>query len=267
VPLLRDSLIVASVGYFRGSENPDTLTSPMPPGLNRIRIWIPLLLLASFSGLAQIPAPPYPGKLIDLGGRRLHLNCSGKGSPTVLVENGGGSFSMEWTLVQQIVSKDTRICTYDRAGYAWSDHGPMDESIEQVMDDLHLLLRKAAIPTPLIVVCQSLGCIYARAYQRRYPEQIAGLIFVDGTHDEGVTLVQAGERKPISLITREQLPRKWPTIPPHQQAGGDPGLSTMRPSRRWGTRWWWYGQMWATQPDRTTPQELLRSSTGPPAIS
>lgn len=165
--------------------------------------------LLALTNLAHAQTPVPPGKLIDLGGRRLHLNCVGKGSPTAFIENGGGSFSIEWTLVQQLVTKDTRICAYDRGGYAWSDHGPMDEGIEQVMDDLHRLLRKAGIPTPVIMVCQSLGCLYTRAYQRRYPEQIAGLVFLDGSHDESITLVLAGERKPIGLITREQLPQAY----------------------------------------------------------
>src|SRR5215469_2572343 len=109
-----------------------------------VQITLCALLLTTFASQAQTPPPP--GQLIDIGGgRRLHLNCVGTGSPTVLAENGGGSFSVEWTLVQQLVSKTTRICAYDRAGYAWSDHGPIDESIEQIMDDLHLLMRKASI--------------------------------------------------------------------------------------------------------------------------
>src|SRR4051794_21880018 len=73
-------------------------------------------------------ADPAPlGEMVDLGGRRLHLNCTGSGTPAVMVENGGGSFSIEWALVQLDVAKQTRICTYDRAGYAWSDRGPVDD--------------------------------------------------------------------------------------------------------------------------------------------
>lgn len=174
-----------------------------------IPLWAPTLLLTSVASFAQVSQSNPPGDLVDLGGRRLHMHCVGTGSPTVLVENGGGSFSVEWTLVQQLVAKTMRICSYDRAGYAWSDLGPMDEGIEQVMDDLHLLVRQSSIKTPLIVVCQSLGCIFARAYQRRFPEQVAGFVFVDGTHDEGITLVLDGKRIPISLLSREQLPRAY----------------------------------------------------------
>jgi len=164
------------------------------------------LTLASLTALAQTPTPP--GRLIDIGGRRLHLNCIGTGPPTVVVENGGGGFSGEWILVQQLVSTPphaTRICTYDRAGHAWSDHGPLDESASQVSDDLHLLLRKANIPSPIILIGQSLGCFFAQAYQRRYPEQVAGMLLIDGTHDDSSTLVYNRQRIPIGLIPRDQL--------------------------------------------------------------
>src|SRR6476620_10663245 len=83
--------------------------------------------LATTPGVAQSTetAPQAPGRLIDIGGRRLHLNCVGDGSPTVVVENGGGAFSVDWALVQPEVARTTRICTYDRAGYAWSNPGPL----------------------------------------------------------------------------------------------------------------------------------------------
>jgi len=113
---------------------------------------------------------------------------------------------VEWALVQTAVASFARICTYDRAGYAWSDRGPVDDGIEQIMDDLTLLLRKARIPPPYVLVGQSLGSLYARAYQRRFPEQVAGLVFVDGTHDEDVRMVVDGKRQPLSLLTRDQLP-------------------------------------------------------------
>jgi pimeloyl-ACP methyl ester carboxylesterase len=199
-----------------------------------------VLTLATAGALAQTPSPP--GQLIDLGGRRLHLNCVGTGSPTVFVENGGGGFSVEWILVQQLVAKETRICTYDRAGYAWSDHGPMDEGVEQTMDNLHLLMRKASIPTPIIMVCQSLGCFFARAYQRRYPEQIAGLVFVDGSHDDSITLVLDGKRLPMSQVSRDQLPRAYeeyrrglPTLKPG--AANDPPYNRLPPDLQTARHW------------------------------
>jgi len=162
-----------------------------------------LTLLGIVAG-EEAPAPP--GQLIDLGGRRLHLNCAGTGPLTVVVENGGGSFSVEWKLVQDAVARFARICVYDRAGYAWSDRGPVDEGIEQITGDLHLLLRTAHIPPPYVMVGQSLGALYLRAYQRRFPEQVAGLVFLDGSHDEDVRLVVDGKRVPLCLLSREQVP-------------------------------------------------------------
>jgi pimeloyl-ACP methyl ester carboxylesterase len=167
---------------------------------------MPLLCIAAALGQGQEPVPP--GELIDLGGRRLHLNCAGvAGAPTVIVQNGGGSFSVEWALVQSAVESFARICTYDRAGYAWSDRGPVDDGIEEIMDDLNLLLRKARIASPYVLVGHSLGALYARAYQRRFQEQVARLVFVDGTHDEDIRILVDGKRRALSLLTRDQLPR------------------------------------------------------------
>jgi len=156
---------------------------------------------------SQEQQPKPPGTLVDIGGRKLHLNCQGVGSPTVVVETGGGSFSMEWALVQAPVSKFTRICVYDRAGYAWSDRGAVDDGISEIVDDLHLLLSAAEIKPPYVLVGQSLGSLYARAYQRRFPEQVTGMVFVDGTHENDIRLVVNGQRTALSQITPEQVPR------------------------------------------------------------
>jgi hypothetical protein len=77
-------------------------------------------LVFAGSAVAAAPKPKPTGKLVDLGGHKLHVYCTGRGSPTVVVENGLGDFSFDWILVQNRVSRFTRICTYDRAGYAWS---------------------------------------------------------------------------------------------------------------------------------------------------
>ncbi len=103
-----------------------------------------LLFALPRAGSAQdnIAAPPPLGRLIDLGGRRLHLHCTGAGTPTVVVEDGSSGFSMEWALVQRLVERFTRICSYDRAGYARSDRGPEENTVEETMDDLHHLLER-----------------------------------------------------------------------------------------------------------------------------
>lgn len=232
-----------------------------PPNLNQIRAVMPKIICMIFLmriggawGLASIamliacgamflPAQPPPiGDLVDLGGRRLHLHCVGTGSPSVLIENGGGSFSMEWVLVQSLLQKDRRSCSYDRAGYGWSDPGPLDEAIEQVVDDEHLLIRKAGLRTPLVLVCQSLGCLFARAYQRRFPEQISGMVFVDGTSDEEIRMPVNGERKSISTLTREQLPsafEEYRRSLPVLKAGNaaDPPFDRLPPDLQLARHW------------------------------
>src|SRR6267154_4674224 len=91
-----------------------------------------IVLLVMFT-LAHAEKPqqyPPPGELIDIGGRKLHLYCTGKGTPTVVLMAGGGAFSIDWALVQAEVAQNTRVCSYDRAGLAWSDPGPADETVE-----------------------------------------------------------------------------------------------------------------------------------------
>ena len=139
--------------------------------------------------------PPAPGQLVDIGGCRLHLLCSGKGSPTVVAENGASGFSIDWALVQPEVAKFTRICTYDRAGFAWSDPGPEFDTVEQAMDDLHLLLRTAKIAPPYILVGHSIGGLYVRAFQRRYPGEVKGMVLVDATPEDDFKYMVGGVDK------------------------------------------------------------------------
>jgi pimeloyl-ACP methyl ester carboxylesterase len=161
-------------------------------------IW-PLL-----SAHAQQP-PAAPGRLIDLGGRRLHLNCTGAGTPTVIAESGSGAFSIDWAIVQPQVAKFTRFCSYDRAGYAWSDPGPVRDSVEQTVDDLHLLLRTADIRPPYVLVGASLGGLFIRAYQRRYPSQVVGLVFDDSTTEKSLGFPINGKNKFITDISAQEI--------------------------------------------------------------
>jgi pimeloyl-ACP methyl ester carboxylesterase len=162
--------------------------------------------LSTISLMAQIPPEPPPlGSLIDIGGRRIHLHCTGNGSPTVVVENGDDAFSIDWALVQPGVSRFTRICTYDRAGYAWSDPGPITDMVDEISGDLRLVLQTAEIKPPYVLVGASMGGAYIRAYQRRNPGQVVGMVFVDATADEGIEYEIDGKSKPASLVTADEL--------------------------------------------------------------
>ena len=165
------------------------------------------LALATARPLSQSPSVTVSpvGRLVDVGGRRLHQICSGAGLPVVVVENGAGAFAVDWTRVQAEVATFTTICTYDRAGYAWSDPGPAFDLIEQTIDDLHLLLQASGVKPTYVMVGASLGAIYVRAYQRRFPEAVGGIVFVDGTHDEAITFMSEGTRTPISQLSARQL--------------------------------------------------------------
>ncbi|NMB78142.1 MAG: alpha/beta hydrolase [Methanomicrobiales archaeon] len=122
---------------------------------------------------------PAPGDLYDVDGARMHLRCMGNGTPTVIMEAGSGDCSLSWILVQQNVSPFTRVCTYDRAGYGWSDPLPGPVTARNVTGRLHTLLSQADIPAPYVLAGHSLGGIYVRSYAHRYPGEVAGLVLVD----------------------------------------------------------------------------------------
>jgi pimeloyl-ACP methyl ester carboxylesterase len=133
-----------------------------------------LLLATPHAQTGDIGSPP--GRLVDIGGRRLHLNCTGQGSPTVVFENGGGAFSIDWALVQPPIAKTTRACPYDRARHAWSDPSPDAETPASVARDLHALLTAAGKKPPYVLAGHSMGGIYVRIFERRYPGEVAGLV-------------------------------------------------------------------------------------------
>ena len=143
-----------------------------------------LMLLAITSAAQAQLEPKPPGKLVDLGGHRLHVNCTGSGGPTVVVENGLGDFSFDWVLVQESVSRFARICTYDRAGYAWSDPGPKPRTYAQLNLELHDALRKLKERGPFILVGHSFGGPVIRNFAAAYPRDVAGMIFVDAAQED-----------------------------------------------------------------------------------
>jgi len=163
------------------------------------------LLVSAAVLKAQEPVPPPLGELVDIGGRRLHIHRNGSGSPTVVTESGSSSFSIERALVQNRVSAFTQICSYDRAGFAWSDRGPAENTVEETMDDLYLLLRAAHLQPPYVLVGHSLGGMYVRAYQRRHPDDVVGLVLVDPTPEEDAEYLYAGKSTQGILLNYDQL--------------------------------------------------------------
>jgi pimeloyl-ACP methyl ester carboxylesterase len=133
---------------------------------------------------AQQVAPKPLGRMVDLGGHRLHVNCTGIGNPTIVVENGLGDFSFDWILVQSRVSRFTRICTYDRAGYAWSDPGPKPRTYAQLNLELHDALAKLGERGPFILVGHSFGGPVITNFAVTYPREVAGMVFVDAAQED-----------------------------------------------------------------------------------
>lgn len=131
---------------------------------------------------------PPQGELVDIGGFRLHLNCIGQGTPTVVMDAGGGAPSITWGLVPSEIAKFTRVCTYDRAGLGWSDRNPrIPRTSQQSVDELHLLLTKAKINPPYVLVGHSLGGVNMRLYANQHPEDVVGLVLVDSSHEKQMT--------------------------------------------------------------------------------
>ncbi len=133
---------------------------------------------------------PPPGRLIavsepDVGGRKLHLNCRGTGSPTVIVETGSGVPSFHWWSIQNQLAKILHVCTYDRAGYGWSDPAPRGRSIEDRAKDLHRLLHNAQVAGPYVLVGHSYGGFIVRLFARDFPNEVTGVVLVDAA-EEGV---------------------------------------------------------------------------------
>lgn len=158
-------------------------------GLGALVLAVLLMVIgATYEAFARRAAakqfPPH-GKLVDIGGRRLHLDCRGSGSPTVIFESGLDSIgSLSWAAVHDSVATVTRACAYDRAGIMWSDPKSTPQSADAIADDLHAVLQAAGEAGPFIFAGHSLGGPYIMTYTRKYPAQVAGLVFVDASHPD-----------------------------------------------------------------------------------
>ena len=127
-------------------------------------------------------ARPHTGELIDVGGYRIHVTDRGHGGPAVVILHGAGDCSYSWMHIRKEVAKFTRVVTYDRAGMGSSEPGPAPTAIHTV-HELHTMLSKAGIPGPYVLAGHSLGGLVARLYALEHPDQVAGLVFLDSTHE------------------------------------------------------------------------------------
>ena len=165
----------------------------------------------------SLPPPlPAPGRLVDVGGWRLHLHCTGQarpGQPTVILEPGIGAFSVEWSLVQPRVAGFARVCSYDRAGSGWSEWGPHPRTLRQIVYELHTLLERSGERGPFVLVGASYGGWLVRVYQRTYPDEVAGLVLVDAGANDPLRFTPDGR-----VVRSSQLLQHKP-IPPVRTSG------------------------------------------------
>ena len=123
--------------------------------------------------------PTRPGRLVDVGTHRLHLHCAGEGTPTVIFDAALGASSLSWSLVHTPVAQVTRACVYDRAGFGWSDAGPLPRTAGRIADELFVLLQAAQVPGPYVLVGHSFGGLVMRLFAARHPADVAGLVLIE----------------------------------------------------------------------------------------
>ena len=143
--------------------------------------------------VACASAPPTPEPtllrlsldgLVDVGGYNLYVNCRGFGAPTVVLDAGLGVASDSWVLVQPEVAEFTRVCIYDRAGVGQSDVGPQPRTSKQIATELHALLNHSGVEPPYVLVGHSFGGLNMRMYASAYPDEVAGMVLVDASHED-----------------------------------------------------------------------------------
>lgn len=162
----------------------------MPSRSGRVLLYLVFAVLAissvgggheTISEAVDANAYPMPGTLIGVGGHGLHLNCTGSGSPTVVLEPGAGEMSSNMGWITPAVARHTQVCVYDRAGRGWSETADTPQDGARIATDLHTLLHRAGIPGPYVLAGHSFGGLYVRIFAAHYPDEVAGLVLVDST--------------------------------------------------------------------------------------
>jgi pimeloyl-ACP methyl ester carboxylesterase len=156
-----------------------------------------LVVVAALTGTAyqwiatrrDLARTPPPGRLVDIGGHRLHIWCSGSGAPSVILEAGLGGSSADWGFVQPEVAGFTQVCSYDRAGMGYSDPGPSPRTTRRITYELVQLLDRTGITGQVVLVGASIGGLAVRVFASEHPQRTAGLVLVDASHEDQDTEV------------------------------------------------------------------------------
>lgn len=159
-----------------------------PKSLTKLFLTIVLLLPAvpvtAEGHLDELWIPP--GQLISVGTHRLHIYCQGENNnkPTVLIDSGLGGFSLEWREIQNKLSGQYQICSYDRAGYGWSDPGPFPRTTKTIVAELKILLESADVSPPYVLIGHSFGGYNMMYFAKTFPDDVAGLVLIDSSHPD-----------------------------------------------------------------------------------
>ncbi len=150
------------------------------------------------------------GRFINLGLQVMYIDCLGEKSPTVLIDVGLGDASANWLKIAKELSKDVRVCLYDRAGYGWSDPGPGSRTTAQIVHELNMLLEFSDELGPYVMVGHSFGGFSARYFAATYPEKTVGVVLIDSSHPDQIyrlsPLDQHNKKRPLKLGRAEPAP-------------------------------------------------------------
>src|SRR5579862_6318024 len=173
-----------------------TSAFPSPPShplLRRIALGL-LLLVVVFAGAGFLYENiseardrrfnPAPGHLVKVDGKRMHIDCTGEGSPAVILESGLGETYVSWRKVQPQIAKFTLVCSYDRAGLGYSDSTSGPRTSQVMAEQLHALLQAARIEPPYVLVGHSMGGFNVRLFASLYRDEVAGIVLVDSSHPD-----------------------------------------------------------------------------------
>lgn len=175
------------------NDSPVSAPPQRHPWLRRVFVGLLLFVLSlAFAGMMYENISearnrrfnPMPGKLFDVGGYRMHIDCTGQGSPAVILDAGLGDTYYSWHKVQPQIAQFTRVCSYDRAGIGYSDSSSRPRTSKVIAQELHALLQAAGVAPPYILVGHSMGGYDVRLYASLYRNQVAGMVLVDSSHPD-----------------------------------------------------------------------------------
>jgi pimeloyl-ACP methyl ester carboxylesterase len=161
-------------------------------GIGLIVLGIGLTIWQSWSSSNESLRFKPPGQFYDLGEFRLHLYCTGSGSPALILEGGLGSPGEMWARVQPELAKNHQVCSYDRAGLGWSDASPEPRTVQNIVDELDSLLSRSKISGPYVLVGHSFGGYIVRVYAKKYPAEVAGIVLVGAGHEDFARRMPSG---------------------------------------------------------------------------